>query len=144
MHRNYHSTWRFMGSYDKSPNMGYNYSYPTYDYPITFKYFLGNPRTEYDEILRPLLLKHLSCRFHGVAKGMAWALRILSHLEVSGFRIYRVSEGLRFRVSSAEFKVPFCTRFLSVFRLQRSWVHGATFNGFEALEDKSPGVSGLG
>ena len=74
---------------------------------------------------------------------MAWALRILSHLEVSGFRIYRVSEGLRFRVSSAEFKVPFCTRFLSVFRLQRSWVHGATFNGFEALEDKSPGVSGL-
>ena len=29
-------TWRFMGSYMwgyKSPNMGYNYSYPTYDYP---------------------------------------------------------------------------------------------------------------
>ena len=38
-------TWRFMGSYkwsDKSPNLGYNYSYPThnptYNYPGTSKY----------------------------------------------------------------------------------------------------------
>ena len=126
MHRNYHSTWRFMGSYDKSPNMGYNYSYPTYDYPITFKYFLGNPRTEYDEILRPLLLKHLSCRFHGVAKGMAWALRILSHLEVSGFRIYMVSEGLRFRVSIVQ-----SSRFL--FALAFSPFSGSRGHGFTAL-----------
>ena len=33
------STWRFMGSYKwgyKSPNMGYNYSYPTYNSTYTY------------------------------------------------------------------------------------------------------------